>query len=82
MMTRDGPPDVVILDLVLPTVDGHRVYLAMQRDPRLADIPVVVSTANPAFAPPGLTVIPKPLQLARLLDEVARLTAGPRPERA
>ena len=78
MMTREGPPDVVILDLVLPTVDGHRVYLAMQRDPRLADIPVVVSTANPAFAPTGLTVIPKPLKLARLLEEVARLSNQPR----
>jgi signal transduction histidine kinase len=76
LLARMGRPDVVILDLVLPTVDGHRVYSAMQRDPKLADIPVVVSTASPAFAPAGLTVIPKPLKVSKLLDEVARLSGG------
>jgi len=76
LMRGDGPlPDVVVLDLVLPSLDGHRVYHAMQRDPKLADIPVVVSTGNPALAPSGLVVVPKPLKLARLLDEVARLSA-------
>ncbi|MBX3186533.1 MAG: response regulator [Labilithrix sp.] len=66
-------PDVVILDLVLPVMDGGRVYRAMQTDPVLARIPVIISTSNPTRAPTGVVVIPKPLKLDRLLDAVDRL---------
>jgi two-component system, sensor histidine kinase and response regulator len=66
-------PDVVILDLVLPVVDGARVYQALQSDAATARIPVIVSTSNPGRAPAGVIVIPKPLKLDRLLDAVAAL---------
>jgi CheY-like chemotaxis protein len=64
---------VAILDLVLPVIDGSRVYQAMQADAGLASIPVIVSTATPSRAPAGVIVIPKPLVLTRLLDTVADL---------
>jgi CheY-like chemotaxis protein len=73
LLTRKAPPGVVILDLVLPVMDGSRVYQAMQADASLANIPVIVSTSNPARAPSGVVVIPKPLKLDRLLDTVAEL---------
>lgn len=66
-------PDVVILDLVLPGMDGTRVYAAMQANPALANLPVIVSTSNPARAPAGVIVVPKPLKLDRLLEAVAGL---------
>ncbi|HKO90819.1 MAG TPA: response regulator [Polyangiaceae bacterium] len=72
-------PEVVILDLVLPVVDGFRVYQALQADPELARIPVIVSTSNPGRAPAGVVVIPKPLKLERLLDAVARALARDAP---
>lgn len=65
--------DVVILDLVLPVLDGGEVYQSMQANPALARIPVIVSTSNPAQAPAGLIVVRKPLKLNRLLDTVAAL---------
>ena len=37
-------PDIVLLDLMLPTVDGLEILQAMQADPRLRSIPVVVLT--------------------------------------
>jgi len=71
---RDEPRyDVAILDLVLPVLDGGGVYQAMQADAALASIPVIVSTSNPARAPAGVIVVPKPLILERLLDTVAGL---------
>ncbi len=73
LLTQKAPPGVVILDLVLPVMDGSRVYQAMQADEALANIPVIVSTSNPARAPSGVVVIPKPLKLDRLLDTVAEL---------
>lgn len=51
LMARRKPlPDAVILDLMLPVLDGNRVYQAMQADPDLAAIPVVVSTDSSSCA--------------------------------
>lgn len=66
-------PDLVVLDLVMPLVDGWRVYDAMQSDTMLSKIPVIVSTSNPAGAPAGAIVLPKPLKLRRLLATIEQL---------
>jgi len=66
-------PDVVIFDLQMPVLDGLAMYRAMQQHPKLSGIPVMVSTGDPARAPAGVLVLPKPLQLARLLDEIESL---------
>ncbi len=72
------PPDVIVLDLVMPRMNGTELYAAMQADPALARIPVVVSTSDPSRAPPGLPVVPKPIKLARLLDAVNTIVGKPR----
>jgi CheY-like chemotaxis protein len=80
-LTQDARrPDVVILDLVLPVLDGGRVYQAMQADSLLARVPVIVSTSNPSRAPRGAIVVPKPLKLDRLLSTVADLWRDERVE--
>ena len=43
---RMQPPDVVVLDLMMPVLDGFGVLAAMRADPTLAGIPVVVLTAK------------------------------------
>ena len=68
------PPAVVILDLVMPVLDGLRVFDAMQDDPALSRIPVIVSTSNPLNAPAGAVVMPKPVKLERLIELVGNLT--------
>jgi CheY-like chemotaxis protein len=53
-LRREGPyatkprPDVVLLDLKLPGVDGHDVLATMKADPDLRAIPVVVLTTSDA----------------------------------
>jgi CheY-like chemotaxis protein len=44
---RPGPPDIVLLDLHMPCVDGLEVLREMRRDAALRDIPVVVFTSSP-----------------------------------
>ncbi len=73
ILTTGSPPNVVVLDLVMPGMNGNDLYAAMQADPALAKIPVVVSTSDPSRAPPGLPVVPKPVKLDRLLDAVKQL---------
>jgi DNA-binding response OmpR family regulator len=43
---RDDPADLVILDLMLPEVDGLVVCQAMRNDPATARIPVIMLTAR------------------------------------
>lgn len=41
-----APPDLVVLDLMLPGLDGLEVCKAMKRDARTAAIPIVILTAR------------------------------------
>lgn len=43
---RREKPDLVLLDLMMPDVDGWEVYRQMKADEELKDIPVVVVTAK------------------------------------
>lgn len=41
---RSSLPDIIILDLVLPEVDGFAVCEALKRDPETARIPIIALT--------------------------------------
>ncbi|HEX4449345.1 MAG TPA: response regulator [Kofleriaceae bacterium] len=73
LLGSQPPPDVVIFDLAMPVLDGNGLYRKMKEDPKLANIPVLVATADPTRAPRGLVVLTKPVQIKRILDEVALL---------
>lgn len=45
-MARELCPDLILMDLNLPGLDGLAVNRRLKADPRLAGIPVVVLTAN------------------------------------
>jgi PAS domain S-box-containing protein len=45
-MVRDEVPDLLLLDLVMPGVDGFDVLNQLRRDPRAINLPVVVVTAR------------------------------------
>jgi CheY-like chemotaxis protein len=42
---RSEQPDLILLDLMLPNVDGAEVLLRKQQDPEIHDIPVIAVTA-------------------------------------
>jgi CheY-like chemotaxis protein len=43
---RQWRPDVVLLDLMMPGLDGFQGLEQMQQEPELAEIPVVLLTAT------------------------------------
>ncbi|MFN3307997.1 MAG: pyridoxal-phosphate dependent enzyme [Anaerolineales bacterium] len=45
-MIKEDPPDVIILDLMMPEMDGFAVLNQLQEYPNLASIPVIVVTAK------------------------------------
>jgi CheY-like chemotaxis protein len=42
---RAQRPDLVLLDLIMPEVDGFQVLEEMRQDPNLIDVPVILVTA-------------------------------------
>ena len=49
---RRSPPDLVLLDLEMPGMDGREVLARLRRDPSTAEVPVIVVTGvgDPAIA--------------------------------
>jgi CheY-like chemotaxis protein len=68
-----SPPCAVVLDIIMPVMSGTEVYEAMQADPRLAAIPLLVATSDPSRAPSGVLMMRKPFDVERLLAGVAAL---------
>ena len=68
-------PCLILLDLMMPRVDGWEFRTRQQADPALAVIPVAVLTAHVTRPPPDFDAaawLRKPVELRTLLDVAAR----------
>jgi DNA-binding response OmpR family regulator len=45
-MAKQEPPDVVVLDVQLPTMNGFQVCRALKADPKTAQIPIIMLTTR------------------------------------
>ena len=64
-------PCVVLMDLLMPEMNGQEFLDALRADPRLAGIEVVMVTGARA-APPGVEILRKPFELEDLISTVKR----------
>jgi CheY-like chemotaxis protein len=74
----EQPPDVILLNLVLPAMSGGDVLDAIRRDARLAGIPVVIITGASVPVEIGRSadaVLLKPFGLDQLSETVGALLA-------
>jgi CheY-like chemotaxis protein len=69
-------PCVILLDLMMPVMNGQQFYVEQQRDPLLATIPIVVISAdkNVALKASGFQgeYLPKPVRLDTVLGVLGR----------
>lgn len=74
LLNRGARPGLVLLDLMMPVMTGWQVLEAMQRDPALRKIPVLVfsATANVIELTGAREILTKPLNLDRLLETIGR----------
>lgn len=70
-------PDLLILDIMMPGMDGFEVCRRLRADPDCADLPILVQTAlssgddrNKAFAAGTTDLVSKPLDRTELLARV------------
>lgn len=75
----ESQPDAILLDVMMPGMDGLEVCRALRRDIRTAGIPVLFLTARTSeedvvagFAAGGVDYVPKPFRPEEL---IARVTA-------
>src|SRR6202044_3864776 len=78
----EHPPNLVLLDYMMPLLDGVGVLKAMRADPKLASVPVIMMTAVPESVVRaqchGYTAfLRKPFDFQTLLKAVERAMAGP-----
>jgi two-component system, OmpR family, response regulator len=85
-MAQEDPPDVIMLDVVMPEVSGWEVLAALRTDATFTRTPVIVCTAYVAEAigrmaelkgpDQHLGLLPKPFELEELIEVVASVTAA------
>jgi CheY-like chemotaxis protein len=79
-LAQEARPDVVLMDISIPIIDGWSATSLIKADPRTAEIPVIALTAHalPEDREKSLAVgcdgyLAKPCEPSRVLSEVRRL---------
>jgi twitching motility two-component system response regulator PilG len=68
-------PNLIVLDLMLPRIDGWRFLTIVADEPDLSGIPVVVCTGAAGASPPGVPkdhILTKPINIDALMGFVSR----------
>jgi CheY-like chemotaxis protein len=72
-------PDVILMDVMMPVMGGVEAARAIEADPRLAHVPVVMMTAGPLpEGVDGSLAVRKPFELAALLRVLRLALERPR----
>jgi len=70
-LRESDPPCLILLDLMMPVMDGHEFLAHRNADPQLADVPVVVLTAGRhpqgSVVPSAADVLYKPFESDHLI---------------
>lgn len=80
---REENPDLIILDLMLPRLDGYKVCRMLKFDDKYKNIPIVIFTGRAqeedeklGYETGANAYIVKPFRLNTLLDKIDELVGG------
>jgi DNA-binding response OmpR family regulator len=78
-LVRSGQPDLILLDVMMPGVDGWQVLETLKQDPKTAAIPVILLTARVqredeirGWTSGAADYLPKPFNPSTLTEVVRR----------
>lgn len=81
---KQNKPDLILLDILMPGIDGFEVCRILKKDPLLKDIPVIFITAKAqktdvilGLESGGASYIVKPVKLEVILQKVTELIGAP-----
>ena len=77
---QDNIPDIILLDIEMPRMDGYEVAAHVRNDPRLKDVPIIMITSRVGEKHRARAIelgvddyLGKPYQEAQLLEAIAPL---------
>ncbi len=78
-MARSEKPDIILLDILMPRINGWDVCKILKSDPKTKDIPIIMCTAltqigdsEKAFKSGANDYITKPYDMNRLVQKVKK----------
>jgi CheY-like chemotaxis protein len=80
IMARERP-DLVLMDVMMPGIDGREAYRQLRSSPEHRDVPVVMMSAGvrPIRLDPSIAgFMAKPFDVTQLVELVTRLIGHPR----
>ena len=84
---RDHRPDLILMDLSLPVLDGWEASRLLKADAATCPIPIIALTAHAMAGDRSRALAAgcedydiKPIEFGRLLDKIQRLLGAPRQE--
>jgi chemosensory pili system protein ChpA (sensor histidine kinase/response regulator) len=84
-LLQEHVPDVILLDIEMPRMDGYEVAAHVRNDPRLADVPIIMVTSRVGEKHRARAIelgvddyLGKPYQESQLLDAVEALVLARR----
>jgi two-component system cell cycle response regulator DivK len=82
-MALSERPDIILMDLEMPVVDGWEASRRLKRDPQTRDIPIIVLSAHTLAGERGKALAAgcnefdtKPIEFDRLVATVRRIVAN------
>jgi chemosensory pili system protein ChpA (sensor histidine kinase/response regulator) len=79
-LLQDNVPDIILLDIEMPRMDGYEVAAHVRNDPRLKEVPIIMITSRVGEKHRARAIelgvddyLGKPYQEAELLDAIAPL---------
>jgi DNA-binding response OmpR family regulator len=83
LRARSGRPDLVLLDIMMPGLDGWQVLERLKADPATVDIPVAILSARTETSAPSfwrdkgaVAYITKPFALKTLFTKLEEILAS------
>ena len=82
---RNNPPDAIVLDVMMPEIDGYKVCSTLKSDDKYSDIPIVLLTAVASHVTStryshydGMSMeaddyMPKPASAEQITESIKRL---------
>ena len=80
LLSGDAPPDLILLDLMMPVMSGGEFVLEVAKHPKLRTVPIVVISAHLGGFPQRgqFECLPKPFSTQRLRELAAHYCMRPR----
>jgi len=77
-LAREANPDLIVLDIIMPLMNGHEMLKHLRKDPALKNIPVIICTVSNEIQDIATAssynicdYITKPFECAQLIDRIS-----------